>query len=308
MGANLVRRLLADGHEVHLVLREDHAPERVRQIRGQLRVHLADVRDEIAVAAAAREAHPDWVFHLAAYGAYSWQTDAQRILETNVMGTANLVTACLDTDFAAFVHAGSSSEYGYKDHPPREDTWLEPNSDYAVAKASATLFCGYTARKTGRRLHTLRLYSVYGPYEDPNRLIPTLIVKGLANSLPPLVDPDVARDLVYVDDVCTAFILAASVDNQPMDAVYNVGTGVQTTIAEIVDVARRELGITEEPRWGSMENRIWDTSTWISDNSLIKQALGWEPAHDFPSGFRKTVEWLRDHPTDIKRYANLMQV
>lgn len=307
VGANLVRRLLAEGHEVHLVLREDYVHERVQQIRSHVHVHLADLRDEIAVTTAVQTIHPDWVFHLAAYGAYSWQTDVRRILDTNVIGTANLVQACLDTDFAAFVHAGSSSEYGYKDYPPREDSWLEPNSYYAVSKASATLFCRYTAQKTGRRLHTLRLYSVYGPYEDPNRLVPTLIVKGLENSLPRLVNPGVARDLVYVEDVCAAFVLAASREDQPADAVYNVGTGVQTTIAGVVDVARGELGITEEPRWGSMENRIWDTTTWVCDNTLIKSALGWEPADDFPSGFRKTIAWFKEHPAVVERYTTLLQ-
>jgi len=306
VGANLARRLLAEGHEVHLLLREGYAQERVQEIRDHVRVHLVDLRDEAAVAAAVRSVQPDWVFHLAAYGAYSWQTDPRGILDTNVIGTANLVKACLETDCSAFVHAGSSSEYGYKDHPPREDTWLEPNSYYAVSKASATLFCRYTAQKTGRRLHTLRLYAVYGPYEEPNRLVPTLIVKGMKNSLPRLVDPNVARDFVYVDDVCAAFFLAASVEDQPLDAVYNVGTGVQTTIAEAVEIARRELGITEEPQWGSMENRIWDTSTWVSDNTLIKKALGWEPTHDFAVGFRKTVAWFRANPSVLERYATLM--
>lgn len=301
VAANLVRRLLAEGHEVHLLLRRDYAPERVEEVQERVRVHLADMRDEAAVAAAVRDSRPDWIFHLAAYGAYSWQTDPQTILDTNVMGTANLVKACLDTDFTAFVHAGSSSEYGFKDHPPREDTWLEPNSYYAVSKASATLFCGYTARKTGRRMHTLRLYSVYGPYEDPNRLIPKLIINGLKNTLPRLVDPGVARDLVYVEDVCSAFVMAASVEDQPADAVYNVGSAIQTTIAEVVDVARRELAITEEPRWGSMENRIWDTGTWVCDNTLIKSALGWTPVHDLVSGFRKTVQWFKDHPSVVER-------
>jgi nucleoside-diphosphate-sugar epimerase len=108
---------------------------------------------------------------------------------------------------------------------------------------------------------------------------------------------------VYVEDVCSAFLLAASVEDQPADAVYNVGTAVQTTIAEVVEVARRELDITEEPYWGSMENRIWDTSRWVCDNTLIKSALGWEPAHDFVSGFRKTVQWFRDNPSVIERYS-----
>jgi nucleoside-diphosphate-sugar epimerase len=208
-----------------------------------------------------------------------------RILQSNIIGTATLLQACLKTGFEAFVNTGSSSEYGFKDHPPGEKEWLEPNSYYAVAKASATLFCRYTAQSLGLRIPTLRLYSVYGPYEEPSRLMPTLIVKGLENRLPPLVAPHIARDYVYVDDVVRAYLLAATEEEQELGAVYNVGTGVQTSLREVVDIACCTLGIAEEPKWGSMDNRIWDTATWVSDNRLVRQ--GWHPEYirqDFENG------------------------
>ena len=71
--------------------------------------------------------------------------------------------------------------------------------------------------------------------------------------------PHIARDYVYVDDVVRAYLLAATEEKQELGAVYNVGTGVQTSLREVVDVACRTLGIAEEPKWGSMDNRIWDT-------------------------------------------------
>ena len=80
---------------------------------------------------------PHWVFHLATYGAYSSQSDVQTIVTTNYNGTVNLVEACLETGFEAFVNAGSSSEYGYKDHAPVESELPEPNSHYAATKAAA---------------------------------------------------------------------------------------------------------------------------------------------------------------------------
>jgi len=248
---------------------------------------------------------PEWVFHLATYGAYPSQTDVQQMLQINVIGTANLIHACLETGFEAFVNTGTSSEYGFKDHAPSETERLDPNSYYAVTKAATTLFSRHTARRKGIRIITLRLYSVYGPYEEPTRLMPTLICKGLKKTLPPLVDPDVARDFVYVDDVNRAYLLAATVKEQVSGAVYNVGTGVQTTLRQVVDVARRVLNITAKPKWNTMENRTWDTSTWMADNRYTREMLGWRPQHDLETGFRKTVNWFRDNPAMLKAYDRM---
>jgi UDP-glucose 4-epimerase len=307
VGNNLTRHLLSLGHRVNLLLRESYADWRIRDIRDDVQIHTADLRDGDTVNRVVKEVSPDWVFHLAAHGAYSSQQDVIRILESNVIGTATLVQACLNVGFDAFVNTGSSSEYGFKDHSPVEQEWLEPNSYYAVAKASATLFCRYAAQTSKLRIPTLRLYSVYGPYEEPTRLMPTIIVKGLKKELPPLVAPHIARDYVYVDDVVQAYLLAATKENQEPGAVYNVGTGVQTTLRDVVDVARRALGITEEPKWGSMENRIWDTGTWVSDNRNIKRALGWRPEYTFEQGFGKMVQWFQTRPAMIEEYQKRIQ-
>ena len=111
------------------------------------------------------------------------------MLAVNMLGTVNLLTACLEVGFTGFVHTGSSSEYGFKDHAPREDEYLEPNSDYAVTKAAATLYCRQIAVDRGVNVTTLRLYSAYGPWEEPTRLVPTLIAKGLGGEIPELVSP-----------------------------------------------------------------------------------------------------------------------
>ncbi|MBI4963778.1 MAG: GDP-mannose 4,6-dehydratase [Desulfomonile tiedjei] len=304
VGANLARHLLGLGHRVNLILRERHADWRIRDILNDVIVHLADLRDSNLLTRVIKGIRPEWVFHLAAHGAYSSQSDARQILETNLMGTVNLVHACMETEFEVLVNTGSSSEYGFKDHAPTETEMLEPNSYYAVGKASATMLCGYIARSRGVRIPTLRLYSVYGPYEEPTRLMPTLVLKGLQNALPPLVDPDIARDFVYVDDVVQAYLLAAMVQDQDRDVVYNVGTGVQTSIREVVAIARRQLNITTEPKWASMTNRIWDTGTWVSDSGLIKQKLEWRPRYSFEQGFSKMVEWFGNNPVVMKAYRS----
>ena len=194
VGANLARRLLADGHDVHLVLRPSHQPWRVEELRDSVTVHSVDIDDREGLELAFAAARPEWIFHLAAHGAYPQQRDFDRMIVTNVHGTGHLLATAEQAGFDAFVHAGTSSEYGYKDHAPSEHELVEPNSPYAVSKAAATQFCRMTGQRTGLPIRTLRLYSAYGPYEEPTRLIPTLIVEGLQGRLPPLVNPDVARD------------------------------------------------------------------------------------------------------------------
>lgn len=296
VGANLARRLLADGHEVHLLVRPGHAAWRIDEIRGDVRLHQQDLADAAAVSSAMRLARPDWVFHLAAHGAYPSQHEVHEMVRTNITGTVNLVQAGLAAGIEAFVHTGSSSEYGFKDHAPAETDWLEPNSAYAVTKAAATHYCRWVALTEKAPLRTLRLYSIYGPWEEPSRLMPALVLSGLDGTLPPLVGPQVARDYVHVDDAVDACILAASRSDQEPGAVYNVGSGVQTTLAEAVEVARRVLGIAAAPEWGSMPARTWDTAVWVADPRRIQAALGWRPRTDFAGGFARFVEWFRERP------------
>lgn len=296
VGANLACRLLRDGHELHLLLRPGYRHWRLVGMAPDVTVHQVPLTNCRELDRLVGRLKPQWIFHLATYGAYSNQTDSEQMVSTNVLGTMNLVESCLTTGFEAFVNAGSSSEYGFKQQPPSERDCLEPNSAYAVTKAAATLYCQHVARRENARLLTLRLYSVYGPYEEPTRLIPTLIRKGLKNQLPPLVSPTIARDFIYIDDVIDAFVMAAQRRNQEPGAVYNVGTGRQLTIRNVVDIARRVLHITAKVRWASMPDRAWDTTVWVADNRQTRTCLEWAPRIDFETGLSKTVAWFKTQP------------
>ena len=302
VGANLVRRLLADGHEVVAVTRPGSSEWRLEGVRSDVRELSLDLRDTEAAARAIDSSRPEWVFHLAAHGAYSWQDDPAQIMETNVVATVALVDACRAVGCESFVNAGTSSEYGFKDHPPAEDEVLEPNSAYAVGKVAATLYCRHVARSGGLKASTARLYSVYGPYEEPRRLVPTLIVHGMRGELPPLVGPDVARDFVAADDAVEALLLVALHEGEP-GAIFNVGSGTQTSIRELVDVARRTLSIDAEPEWGSAPERSWDTSTWVADTRRTANELGWRPRLGIEDGFARTVEWFRSAPEVPRAYG-----
>jgi dolichol-phosphate mannosyltransferase len=263
-------------------------------------LHEVCLHDAEAVSSLTGSIRADWIFHLAAHGAYSWQTDWEQMVRTNLQGTMSLVSGALQTGFEAFVNAGSSSEYGFKDHAPAETEMLEPNSNYAVTKAAATLYCRHMAQTHRVHLPTLRLYSVFGPYEEPRRLFPQLIAHGLKQQWPPLADPDAARDFVYVDDVVEAFLRAAQTRTDEWGPIYNVGTGIQTSIGDVAATARKILEIGTEPVWNTMPKRAWDANTWVSDNRKIRTQIGWKPRVNLEEGFRLMVEWYRSGHDSVR--------
>jgi len=302
VGAGLVRRLLASGHAVSGLVGPGSDLWRIAEVASELRLLEVDLRDAEALRRAIASARPEWLFHLAAHGGHSWQTDRRRIFETNLAGTINLLEAVGGSAVEAVLCAGSSSEYGRKDHAPSEAELPEPNSDYAAAKAAATLFAGFFGRERAVPVATLRLYSVFGPFEEPARLVPALVVHGLRGALPPLVDGAIARDFVYLDDVLDAFLLAAERGVEPGE-VFNVGSGVETTIAAAVESARQLFGLAAEPDFGSMQARAWDTSSWVADPSRIRARLGWQATASFSEGLARTADWLEGRPDLWERYG-----
>lgn len=302
IGANLTHRLLKDGHQIHLLVRKNSDLWRIRQILTEVHLHEVEFCNQEELDLIISKIRPEWVFHLASHGAYSWQNELNRILQINIIGTINLVQACLRSGFEVFVNTGSSSEYGIKDHPPSEEECLEPNSYYAVTKASATLFCRYASQQNKVNIPTLRIYSAYGPYEEPLRFIPRLIIAGLEGRLPPLVNQNVSRDFVYIEDILEAYLLAAGTETKELGAIYNVGTGKNTSIKEAVEFAQDILKIKVKPQWESMANRDWDTDIWMANIKKIKNDLGWMPKYSFQEGLKKTIKWFVSNSQVLEYY------
>jgi nucleoside-diphosphate-sugar epimerase len=294
IGASLARRLIRDGDDVHLLVHPGCDLWRLDGISDGASVYEGRLEDADTVRRVLARVNPERVFHLAAHGAYPAQRDVEQMIEANVMGTINILEAALSIGVDHFVQAGTSSEYGHKDHPPVETEALEPQGAYAVTKATAALYCCARGRATGARVCTLRLYSAFGPWEEPSRLMPTLALRGLEDGdLPQLVSPSVARDFVYIDDVVDAFLAAAEGAQEP-GSVYNIGTGIQTTLGEVVEIARRVLRINREPIWSTMPDRDWDTTVWVANAGAAARDLGWRPKVDVESGFRRLVDWLNE--------------
>ena len=225
--------------------------------------------------------------HLAAHGAYESQSDVQRILQTNVVGTFNLLAASVKVGVSAFVSAGSSSEYGFKTEPMRETDRLEPNSFYAVAKAAQTHLCSHVAGREQMGIGVFRLLAVYGPWEGPRRLIPTILRRTRAGLPLEMVAPDVARDFIFIDDVIETLLNFGAV-SQLRGAVINLGTGRR----------RRWRSRDGDTRtvWqrlrcaGAAWRRRWDDAAGRRSGKK-KRLLGWS-RHAFRDSLAKTAAWM----------------
>ncbi len=304
VGANVARRLVKEGHTVHLLLRDKgdldnkctQFPWRVADINEHVTLDFYNPREPESIEQIFASVKPQWIFHLAAHGAYSWQKDKAQILESNYVFTSRLLNAAVENGCESFVNTGTSSEYGEKDHAPKEDEPLNPVSYYAATKAGATTLCRYLANEHNINMPTLRLYSCFGPYEQPNRLMTNLVACGHDGRWPKLVDENCAHDFVYVEDAVDAYMIAAqrklSASSDP-GAIYNVGTGVQTKLKDVVQIAAPLLNIKEKPVFGTMQNRSWDADVWVCDHTKITAELGWRPQHTFEDGLKRMIEWYR---------------
>jgi dolichol-phosphate mannosyltransferase len=295
IGANLVRRLLRDGREVHAIVRRSSDLWRLKDARDRLVLHTGDCDDADFVRETLAAALPESVFHAAAHGGYSWQGEADQIIRSNALGTVRLLDACVAADVDRFVHIGSSSEYGIYERPTKEDDLPRPNSLYAVTKLAATNYAMHIAERHGMPVVVARLYSVYGPWEDPARFVPALVSACLAGRLPPLGDPEVSRDFVFVDD-CVDALLRAESSTAGTGQVVNVSSGSATTLRELVTLARDVFDVRAEPVWHSHPGRAWDSKTWVGDNSRALDLWSWSTTTDLRSGLEATADWLSREP------------
>jgi dolichol-phosphate mannosyltransferase len=270
----------------------------------RLQVHPGDLRDGAFVAAAVAAARPRLVYHLATYGAYERQGEATPILETNILGTHHLLQACEHHGVELFIATGSSSEYGFKSTAMRETDLLEPNSFYAIAKSAETHLCQLQARRGKLATVVFRLFSVYGPWEDPQRLIPTVMRRARAGLPLELVSPAVARDFVYVDDVLAAMMNVAPLQ-QLRGEVFNLCTGIETSLEEVARGVLDLLSSASELRWGAMQPRSWDTNHWVGDTAKARQRLGWSAQVPLREGLGRMAAWMQQQGDNYGPAAQL---
>ncbi|MEX1134725.1 MAG: NAD(P)-dependent oxidoreductase [Acidimicrobiia bacterium] len=236
-------------------------------------------------------ANPDVVINLAAQGVDPSSRDPDSLINGNVGVLVELISGLSESSPRVILHAGSWSEYATTEEPGpiTENRPIGPSSIYGAAKASAALFGNALARQAGIPFVTLRLFNVFGVGEPPRRLIPYL-VEQLRLSAPADLSPgDQTRDLVYVDDVVDAFLLASKTPLEPFTA-YNVCSSRPT---EVRWIAETVADIMEKPRtllrFGALRHREDEPLSVVGDNTRFVAATGWHPQTTVEEGIRSMI-------------------
>jgi len=292
IGSNLVRRLLKGGYEVYILIRAQSDLWRIEDIKDRLRIHTASLENYAELDKAVSEIKPEIIFHLATYGGFSSQSEPDRIISTNVIGTMNLFRACLKTGFSLFVNTGSSSEYGIKDHPMSEEDELETITYYGATKAALSVFFSKIAKSQNLNIVTFRPFGVYGYYEEKDRLVSYLILSCLRNKNPELSTPSSVRDFIFVDDLIDGYM--AAIDKEGVGGeIFNLGAGVQYSVGEVARFVIELSGKNLKPIYGKRPStQKMEPNCWVAEISKAKRMLGWEPRHDIRQGLKKDFEWF----------------
>jgi nucleoside-diphosphate-sugar epimerase/glycosyltransferase involved in cell wall biosynthesis len=291
VGSNLFLTLIKERSDVYAAVRR-HPAWRLDGVRAT-QIVQADLTNPASAQHLIDTVQPKTIFDCVAYGGYSFEEDAKLIHQTNFTALVDFIEMLAKRPFSAYIHAGSSSEYGVNCAGPSEDAQLMPNGHYAVSKAAMAQHIYYCGTIRGLPIINLRLYSVYGPQEDTSRLIPNLLLKAGQSQFPSFVNPDISRDFVYITDVCDAFIQAAARLNPEMyGGSYNIGTGVATTIRTLAYTAKDIFEIPGEPEFGSMPQRKWDLINWFSDPSKAARVFNWHAKVPLAKGLELMRPWV----------------
>jgi nucleoside-diphosphate-sugar epimerase len=287
LGAALVRRLVAEAYDVHVVVRETTSLARIEDLLGRVTLHRADLADAADVALLAGGVEPDTVFHTAATGAYVRAGDAG-MFRDNVLATANVLRATTPFARCRVIHTASSLEPGPLSVAVRESAPPAPVIPYAASKAASTLLA-LQAGACGRRVVVLRPFAIYGPGEPEQRLIPTAIRAALGGTPLRLTAPGFTRDLVFVEDVVDAYLAASRVEDIDGE-IINVATGVPTANEETVRTIERLTGRPIAIAPDRYPAKPTDQPLWFADVSKAESLLGWRAAHTVEQGLRRTID------------------
>ena len=294
IGANLVRFLINNGDRVNILVRKGGSLWRIQDIRDKVIIHESPLLDYKMLSTLLKKISPQWIFHLATYGSYPSQQDLKQMLEVNTDGTANLLLSTLNIPYESLVVTGSSSEYGKKDKPMNEYDYLDPNNFYAATKASQTHLCTTFSSVHHKPVAILRLFSVYGAFEEKGRLVRSVIESAIQNKPILLSTGKEARDFIYVEDVVDALISTAKLTHKRKGEIINIGSGTQYTTKDLVEMVTKLSNSKSRIILGAYPGRPWDVTKWVADTGKATSLLNWKPMYNLEEGLKKTIAWYRN--------------
>jgi UDP-glucose 4-epimerase len=298
IGSNLVDALIerGDAVEVAHALSTGRRENLASALGNGAVLHEADIRDGERLGALVAAAAPDVIFHLAAQIDVRVSVADPRLdAAVNVGGTINVLEAARAAGVSRVVNSSTGGAiYGEADEVPTgEDTDPAPMSPYGQGKHAAEGYCGLYRRLHGVPAISLRYANVYGPRQDPlgeGGVIAIFCGKLLHGGRPRVFgDGRQTRDYVYVGDVVAANLAAAESD---VEGAFNVGTGVETSVLELVALLREQGGGSQfEPEFAP--ERPGEVHRSCIDPARAADVLGWRPATELAEGLRLTLASLR---------------
>jgi len=308
IGANLVRRLLAarpDWRVVNLdALTYAGDLARLKEVEGDARYAFEKVDLSVrAAVAAVFERYPIFaVIHLAAESHVDRSIlEPAVFIQSNVLGTQNLIDAARDAKVERFVHVSTDEVYGSLGATGRfrESSPLAPNSPYSASKAGSDLLVRAACHTFGFPAIVTRCSNNYGPWQFPEKLIPLIVCNAIEDkALPVYGDGQQVRDWIHVDDHCDG--LLAALERGRCGEVYNLGAECERANLDVVKQVLQILGKREE-LIQFVADRPGHDRRYAIDPGKAKEELRWAPRHGFEEGLAATVRWYQDHREWVER-------
>jgi nucleoside-diphosphate-sugar epimerase len=297
IGSHLVKRLVNENCRVNVISRNEIRLKNNPIINGvldQVKIFHSDLQDHSTLQESVNAIKPEKIFHMGALVVpYMDFETASNCVQTNIQGTLNLLNASKDLNYSSFIHMGSYEVYGHGKIPFSEEQHPDPISPYSISKVSSELFCRYAIRNYNSPITLLRLSNVYGPNQNPERLIPYVIKSCLKKKELTLTKGEQTRDFLYIEDAIEG-IIRSSVSKKAISETINIASGTEVKIKNVVE---KILDITGNPVIPdfTLENRAYEPERWYCNITKAKKILDWEPIYDLDKGLEKTVRWYEDN-------------
>jgi nucleoside-diphosphate-sugar epimerase len=291
VGAAVVSQAVSAGHDVVASVRPSSRMDRLAAVLPTITLIKVDLRDLDEVSVAMREQRPDVIVHTAWSGVDSKSRNDRSQITDNVQSSCNLIDAGVAADVRKFVGLGSQGEYGLLSGKISESDLPIPTSVYGAAKLAVLHLTRQIAAQSDMSFAWLRLFSTYGPQDNPNWLIPSLIETMLNGERPKTSLGIQLWDYLFIDDVARGIVAAAVASDAK--GVFNLGSGQPIAIRAVVEQIRELVNPGLELVFGEIEYRpdqIWHME---ADISRLTAATGWRPSVQLRSGLEATIAWHR---------------